>query len=64
MKSAGPLAFAIRGAGQPGPYRVDAGPRLTMRVRCNIKAHLDWRQRLAGNARPGSGATLTLAADF
>jgi len=47
-----------------GLYRVDAGPRLTMRVRCNIKAHLDWRQRLAGNARPGSAAALTLAADF
>jgi hypothetical protein len=56
--------FGVWGAGQPGLYRVDAGPRLTMRVRRNVKAHLDWRQRLAGNARPGSGAALTLAADF
>jgi hypothetical protein len=56
--------LGIWGAGQPGLYRVDAGPRLTMRVRRNIMAHLDWRQRLVGNARPGSGAALTLAADF
>jgi len=25
---------------------------------------LDWRQRLAGNARPESGLALTLASDF
>jgi hypothetical protein len=56
--------LGVWGAGQPGLYRVDAGPRLTVRVRGNIKAHLDWRQRLVGNARPGSGAALTLAADF
>jgi hypothetical protein len=35
-----------------------------MQVHRNLKAHLDWRQHLAGNARPGSGAALTLAADF
>jgi hypothetical protein len=56
--------FGVWGAGQPGLYRVDAGPRLTIRVRSNLRAHVDWRQRLAGNARPGSGPALTLAADF
>jgi hypothetical protein len=56
--------LGVWGAAQPGLYRVEAGPRLTVRVRGNIKAHVDWRQRLAGNARPGSGAALTLAADF
>lgn len=56
--------FGVWGAAQPGLHRIDAGPRLTMRVRRNIKAHFDWRQRLIGNARPGSGAALTLAADF
>lgn len=49
---------------QPGLYRVDAGPRLSYRVRDNMRVHLDWRQRLAGNAEPGSGPALTLAADF
>lgn len=56
--------FGIWGGGQPGLYRVDAGPRLTMRVRKNLRVHADWRQRLAGNARPGSGPALTLAGDF
>jgi hypothetical protein len=54
----------VWGAAQPGLYRVDAGPRLTMRVRKNLKVHIDWRQRLAGNARPGSGPAVTLAGDF
>jgi hypothetical protein len=45
-------------------YRVDAGPRVTMRVRPNLKVHVDWRQRLAGNAAPGSGPAVTLAGDF
>jgi hypothetical protein len=56
--------FGIWGGAQPGLYRVDAGPRITMRVRNNLKVHVDWRQKLAGNARPGSGPVLTLAGDF
>lgn len=56
--------LGLWGGAQPGVYRVDAGPRLTYRVRGNIKAHLDYRHKLAGNALPGSGPVLTLAADF
>jgi hypothetical protein len=56
--------FGVWGGAQPGLYRVDAGPRVTMKVRRNVKVHLDWRQRLAGNAEPGSGPALTLATDF
>ena len=52
------------GGAQPGLYRIDAGPRLTMKVRRNIRVHLDWRQRLAGNALPDSGPAVTLAGDF
>jgi hypothetical protein len=52
------------GGAQPGLYRIDAGPRVTMRVRDNLRVHLDWRQRLAGNAEPGSGPAITLAGDF
>ncbi len=52
------------GGVQPGLYRIDAGPRLSLRIRDNVYAHLDWRQRLAGSARPDSGPALTLAADF
>lgn len=54
----------VWGGAQPGVYRVDAGPRITMQVRKNIRVHFDWRQRLAGNALPGSGPAVTLAGDF
>jgi hypothetical protein len=56
--------FGVWGGAQPGLYRIDAGPRVTMRVRNNLKVHVDWRQKLAGNAHPGSGPVLTLAGDF
>jgi hypothetical protein len=56
--------FGVWGGVQPGLYRVDVGPRLSMRVRGNMRVHLDWRQRLAGKAEPGSGPAVTLAADF
>jgi hypothetical protein len=56
--------MGVWGGVQPGLYRVDAGPRVSMRVRDNIYAHVDWRQRLAGSALPASGPALTLAADF
>jgi hypothetical protein len=56
--------FGVWGGAQPGVYRIDAGPRVTMKVRNNLKVHFDWRQRLAGNADPGSGPAVTLAGDF
>ncbi|NUQ17883.1 MAG: hypothetical protein HOP95_05415 [Sphingomonas sp.] len=56
--------FGIWGGAQPGVYRVDAGPRITMKVRNNLRVHFDWRQRLAGKALPGSGPAVTLAGDF
>lgn len=54
----------VWGGAQPGVYRVDAGPRISMRVRNNVRVHVDWRQRVAGNAQPGSGPAITLAGDF
>lgn len=56
--------LGVWGGAQPGVYRVDAGPRVTMKVRNNVNVHLDYRQRLAGNAEPGSGPAVTLAGDF
>jgi hypothetical protein len=58
------FGLGIWGGAQPGLSRLDAGPRVTMQVRRNLKVHADWRQKLAGNARPGSGPALTLAGDF
>jgi len=56
--------FGVWGGVQPGLYRVDAGPRVSMRVRHNMRVHLDYRYRVAGNAEPGSGPVITLAGDF
>jgi hypothetical protein len=56
--------FGVWGGAQPGVYRVDAGPRMTMNVRQNLKIHFDWRQKVAGKAQPGSGPAVTLAGDF
>ncbi|MBO9696551.1 MAG: hypothetical protein J7499_10160 [Sphingopyxis sp.] len=61
------LGALAAGAVQPGASRVDVGPRLTMRlpkVGEGSRIALDWRQRIAGDARPESGLALTLAADF
>lgn len=55
------------GAAQPGAARLDAGPSLSWRLpvpRANLRLQADWRFRIAGDAAPGSGPALTLAADF
>ena len=57
----------VAGAVQPGARRVDVGPRLTLRlpqVGQGSRIALDWRQRVAGDAKPESGFALTLASDF
>ena len=54
----------VWGGEQPGVARLDAGPRLTLPVRKGMKIHIDYRQKLAGNAQPGSGPVLTMAGDF
>ena len=56
--------FGLWGGAQPGLSRIDAGPRLSMRVGARMRVHLDYRQRLAGTAAPGSGPVVTIAGDF
>ncbi len=61
------LGALAAGAVQPGAARVDVGPRLTLRlpdIGEGSRIALDWRQRVAGEARPASGLALTLASDF
>ncbi|SIN59476.1 hypothetical protein SAMN02745824_0006 [Parasphingorhabdus marina DSM 22363] len=53
--------------GQKGATRVDAGPRASLLAPLgdgHARLDFDWRQRVAGNARPGSGLTLTLSTGF
>ena len=53
------------GAAQPGAARLDVGPQAVMRLPIgNSRLMLDWRFRIAGSAKPGSGPALTLATDF
>jgi len=67
----GPLRFSLGvgawGAAQRDAARFDIGPSATATLpigRAQVRASLDWRQRVAGDARPGSGPALTLGSDF
>jgi len=54
-------------AAQPGLSRLDLGPQAALRLPVagrNLTLAADWRLRVAGNAEPGSGPTVTLATDF
>jgi hypothetical protein len=63
----GPLRIAIGpgawGAAQRDAQRLDVGPSAVIGMR-NLRLTVDWRQRVAGRARPGSGPALTLGGDF
>lgn len=53
--------------GKSWGHRVDIGPRAAMTVPVEggtLALALDWRQRVDGDARPASGAALTLSAGF
>lgn len=53
--------------GKPWTHRVDIGPRAALTVPVetgSLALALDWRQRVGGDARPRSGAALTLSAGF
>lgn len=57
----------IWAATQPGAARADAGPRAQLRWRegpVRPVVSLDWRQSVAGDARPRSGPALTVGVDF
>jgi hypothetical protein len=53
--------------GQRGTGRFDVGPTIAAKFKIEdlpIDARLDWRQRVAGNARPGDGLALTVSTGF
>ena len=55
------------GAAQPSAARLDLGPSASMRLPtgdANVSVSLDWRLRVAGDARPGSGPALTVTTEF
>lgn len=55
------------GGAQRGAARLDLGPSLAFAIPLGkhaLRLGFDWRERVAGDARPGSGPALTLGADF
>lgn len=57
----------IWGAAQRGASRVDIGPSLGLVADIagrTVRARVDYRQRIAGNAAPGSGPALTVSTGF
>jgi hypothetical protein len=61
------LGVGAWGAAQPDASRLDLGPQASYRLpvlggRARLSA--EWRMRVAGDARPGSGPALTLSTDF
>ena len=71
--AAGPSRFRIDfgagiwGSAQRGAARLDIGPTIGVAVpiaRRAIRLSADWRERIAGDARPGSGPAFTIGSDF
>lgn len=61
------LGASVSGGAQPGAARLDLGPQMTFRLPVageRLRLTAEWRFRVAGEARPGSGPALTLASDF
>lgn len=62
------LGAGVWSGGQEGAVRLDVGPRASFRLDLGdanpARVALDWRFRVAGNARPGSGPALTVASSF
>jgi hypothetical protein len=61
------LGLSASGGFQPHVARLGIGPRAELPLtlgRADARLSVEWRQRVAGHARPGSGLALTLASDF
>lgn len=57
----------IWGGAQRGAERLDVGPGATLALDtgpANARVSVDWRQRIAGDARPASGPALTVSVGF
>jgi hypothetical protein len=61
------IGVAVSGAAQTGASRLDIGPEVRLRLPVaggHMRLSAEWRQRVAGKARPASGPTIALVADF
>lgn len=61
------IGIAVSGAAQTDASRLDIGPEVRLRLPVaggHMRLSAEWRQRVAGQARPASGPTIALVADF
>ncbi|WP_435418414.1 hypothetical protein WAB17_02215 [Parerythrobacter aurantius] len=61
------VGLGLWGGAQKGAERLDAGPSVSVRLTLGdvpVRISADYRQRLAGDAQPGSGAALTIVGGF
>ena len=61
------IGLGLWGGIQPGLKRLDVGPSASTMIGpppVNMRLTLDWRVRIAGDVRPGSGIAITMAKDF
>ncbi len=63
------LGLGAWGASQRGAARLDLGPTATMEAPIGdggprVRVALAWRERVMGQARPGSGPALSIGADY
>jgi len=61
------LGAGAWGAAQRGAARLDIGPSAVASLPVGesaLRVAIDWRERVAGDAQPGSGPALSLGADF
>ncbi|HEY9581146.1 MAG TPA: hypothetical protein VIR65_14930 [Rhizorhapis sp.] len=61
------VGIALSGGAQPSLSRLDIGPQISARLpigKGHARLALEWRQRIAGRARPPSGLAVILSSDF
>ena len=61
------IGLGAWGGAQRDAQRLDVGPTIGVRVPIanrSVRVSADWRQRVAGRARPPSGPALTIGSDF
>ena len=61
------VGAGLWGGAQPGVARLDVGPQVVGRLRVaatTLRVSAEWRQRIAGDAAPSSGPSVTVGFDF
>lgn len=61
------IGIGAWGSAQRAAARVDIGPSIVATLpvaHTSLRVMLDWRERIAGDARPGSGPALSIGTDF